>query len=378
MDIQPFLKVMSDKGGSDLFFSTGAPVTLKIEGRSQALNNTALKPGVIKALAYSIMDNEQIEEFEQELEMNLAISAPGAGRFRVNIFRQRGEVSMVIRNINSQIPDTSHLNLPPILHELIMEPRGLILVVGSTGSGKSTTLASMIQYRNNHAPGHILTIEDPIEYIYSHNKCIINQREVGLDTNSYENALKNALREAPDVILIGEIRDNNTMKHAITYAETGHLCLSTLHANNAKQTLDRILGLSEENHQQILGDLSRNLRAIVSQRLIIGNNGKRLPAVEIMINSAYVADLIQQARFDDLKSAMEEGMDVGMMTFDEALYRLYRDGKIDEESALKNADSRNDLQLKIRLSGGRDTTQAKEEADSSVDLGNILIDESML
>jgi twitching motility protein PilU len=301
-------------------------------------------------LAYSLLDNDQISEFESELELNLAVSRESLGQFRINLFRQKGSVAMVIRHIESEIPTIEALNLPPILKELIMVPRGLILVVGATGSGKSTTLASMIDYRNERESGHILTIEEPIEFVHKHKKSIVDQRELGLDTHSYSNALKNAMREAPDVILIGEIRDQETMKHAIAYAETGHLCLSTLHSNNANQTLDRIVNFySETAHRQLFVDLSDHLQAIVSQRLVPSTNGRRVPAVEILVRTPYVADLILKNDIDGIKEAMKRGSQAGMQTFDQALLELYREGRITKSDALAHADSRNDLGLAIRM-----------------------------
>jgi len=286
MEIVPYLKLMVQKNGSDLFFSTGAPPNLKAEGRTMPIGDTPMAPGMVRNLAYSIMSDDQVSEFERTMEGNLAISIQGLGRFRVNVFRQRGDAAMVIRYIKGQIPSIEELNLPQTLKNLIMESRGLILVVGSTGSGKSTTLASMLDHRNQNSTGHILTIEDPVEFLHTHKKSVVDQREVGLDTLSYEVALKNAMREAPDVILIGEIRDRQTMQHAIAYAETGHLCLSTLHANNANQALDRIVNFFPDSaHHQLFMDLSLNLKAVVSQRLIKSKDGKRIPAVEIMLLS---------------------------------------------------------------------------------------------
>jgi twitching motility protein PilU len=308
-----------------------------------------------------MLNDKQIAEFERDLELNMAIALQSLGRFRINLYRQRGSVAMVVRYIKSEIPSIEQLNLPPILKELIMEPRGLILVVGSTGSGKSTTLASMIDYRNEHTTGHILTIEEPIEFLHSHKKSIVDQRELGLDTHSYHNALKNAMREAPDVILIGEIRDAETMKHAIAYADTGHLCLSTLHSNNANQTMDRIINFFPDSaHHQLFQDLSEHLKAIISQRLIPTVDGKRVPAVEILIRTPYVADLIAKRDVDSLKDAMKEGAQAGMQTFDQALLRLYEEGRISEQEALAHADSRNDLGLAIRSTRPRGAHDAPE------------------
>ncbi len=353
MDIAAYLKLMSEKNASDLFFSTGAPVNIKIEGMVSALGDQLLQPGAVKQLAYSIINDEQKKTFEESLELNLAISVHDVGRFRVNIYRQRGEVAMVIRYIKSRIPSIEELHLPAILKEFVMEPRGLILLVGATGSGKSTTLAAMIDHRNCNKTGHILTIEEPIEFIHRHKKSVVDQREIGQDTLSYSNALKNALREAPDVILIGEIRDRETMQHAIAYAETGHLCLSTLHANTANQTLDRIINFFPDSaHHQLLQDLSLNLQAVISQRLVPGVDSKRVPAVEIMVKSPYISELIEKGDIDGIKEVMERSSDVGMQTFDQSLYELYSAGKITMEQALDNADSRNNLLLKIRLTGG--------------------------
>jgi len=350
VDIADYLKLMPEKNASDLFFSTGAPVNIKIEGVTAAVNDRKLAPGEVKNIAYSLMSDAQTSEFERGMEMDLAVSMHGLGRFRVNVFRQRGEVSMVVRYIKGRVAGIADLNLPLILQDLVMEPRGMVLVVGTTGSGKSTTLASMIAHRNRHQTGHILTIEDPIEYIHEHDKSVINQREVGLDTLSYAHALKRAMREAPDVIMIGEIRDRETLEQAISYAETGHLCLSTMHVNNANQTLERIVNFFPDTaHHELYMDLSLNLRAIVAQRLVIGTDGLRVPAVEILLTSAYVQQLIQKGEIDTIKEAMEQGTDRGMQTFDQALYSLYADGKISMDEALRNADSRNNISLRIRL-----------------------------
>jgi twitching motility protein PilU len=349
--LEKFLQAMIKHGGSDLFFSAGSPVGINIEGKTRFLGDQRLTAADTRQLAYSVMNDKQSTEFEREMEMNLALALEGVGRFRVNAFRQRGSVAMVIRHIKSEIPSIEDLNLPKKLQELIMLPRGLVLVVGSTGSGKSTTLASMIDHRNEKLSGHILTIEDPIEFLHPHKRSIVDQREVGLDTKSYEVALKNAMREAPDVILIGEIRDQETMQHAVAYAETGHLCLSTLHANNSNQTLDRIINFFPESaHRQLFVDLSLHLQAIISQRLIPGKDQKRVPAVELLLRTPYIADLILKGEVHGIKDAMKEGAQHGMQTFDQSLYRLYEQGMISEEEALQNADSRNDLGLNIRLS----------------------------
>jgi twitching motility protein PilU len=350
MDITPFFKLMVDKGASDLFFSVGAPPNIKIEGVTSPIGKVPIKSQQMAEIAMSVMNDTQQKEFDSQMELNLALSVSGVGRFRINIFRQRSEMAMVIRYIKGVIPSIADLGLPPILQTIVMELRGLVLVVGATGSGKSTTLASMLDYRNQNYRGHILTIEDPIEYLHKHKKSIVDQREVGIDTLSYENALKNAMREAPDAILIGEIRDRDTMKHAIAYSETGHLCISTLHANNANQTIERIINLfPEESKPQILMDLSLNLRAIISLRLIPGIDSRRVPAVEILLNSPYISDLIEKGKIDDIKEVMARSNEQGMQTFDKALLKLYEEGKITKENAIKYADSKNNVGLHLRL-----------------------------
>jgi len=350
IDISPVLKFMVDKGASDIFFSTNAAIHIDIEGESLPINAQIMGPGMIKEIAYSLMTPEQIKEFETTLECNFAISKTDIGRFRVNVFQQRGEVAMVIRHIKTEIPSFEQLGLPPVLKELIMRKRGLLLLVGATGSGKSTTLASMIDHRNENATGHIITVEDPIEFVYQHKKSIVNQREVGIDTLSFDNALKNAMRQAPDVILIGEIRDMESMKLAMAYAETGHLCLATLHANNANQALERIISFfPPEIKQGLLLSVSLNLVGIVSQRLVPAKSQKRVAASEILINTPYVSELIQKQKLGEIKDIMADNNDIGMNTFDQSLFRLYANGKIDEENALAHADSRNDLSLKIRF-----------------------------
>ena len=353
MDIGYFLKLMTEKGASDMFLTTGAPVNIKVEGKLYPLGNTGLPGGMVKKIAYSLMDEGQVPKFERDLEMNMAIAVKDAGRFRINVFKQRGEVGMVIRAIKSEIPTFDALKLPQVLRSIIMEPRGLVLVVGATGSGKSTTLAAMLDYRNANTSGHILTIEDPIEFLHRHKKSIVNQREVGLDTHSYHEALKNAMREAPDVILIGEIRDMETMEAAISFSETGHLCLATLHSNNADQTLERILNFfPEASHKNILMNLALNLKAVISQRLVTGKDGKRLPAVEVLINTPLIRDMIRRGQIHEMKEAMDRSLAESMQTFDQALYTLYKEGKIELEEALTKADSRDGLALKIRLAEG--------------------------
>lgn len=358
-DLTPYLRLMAEKNASDLFFTVGAPPNIKIDGETAPLKESPLNAERVRDLAYSILSEKQRCEFEATMEMNLALSLPNLGRYRVNVYRQRGDVAFALRYITHRIPSIDDLNLPPILRDLIMIPRGLVLVVGATGSGKSTTLAAMIDYRNSVKTGHILTVEEPIEYVHEHKQSIVDQREVGLDTMSYANALKNAMREAPDVIMIGEIRDRETMQAAISYAETGHLCLSTLHANNANQTLDRIVNFFPETaHHQLFVDLSLNLKAVVSQRLLRGLQRKRVPAVEILLNTAYVADLIAKGEIALVREAMKHGAEHGMQTFDESLYQLYARGRIDYREAIEHADSRTDLSLRIRLQGpppGRST-----------------------
>ncbi|MES2625493.1 MAG: PilT/PilU family type 4a pilus ATPase [Pseudomonadota bacterium] len=357
MGLYDYLRMMASQEASDLFFSTGAPPNIKIQGLVSPVSEIVLAPGEVKKMAYGIISNQQQREFESEMELNFALSIEGLGRFRVNLYVQRGEVSMAVRYIKTNIPSIDELNLPPILKTLIMEPRGLVLIVGATGAGKSTTLASMIDYRNTRTTGHILTIEDPIEYYHSHKKSVVDQREVGIDTHTYGSALKNAMREAPDVILIGEIRDRETMQAAIAYAETGHLCLSTLHSNNASQTIDRIVNFfPEAAHKQLLLDLSLNLRAVVSQRLVKGLDGARHAAVEVMLKSAYISDLIEKADINALKQALEKADVEGTQTFDQALYKLYKQGKISLDETLRNADSKTNLSLKLRLEDNENGT----------------------
>lgn len=363
--IDQYLNILSKKDGSDLYLSTGAPPCAKFQGALKPLSQTALKPGEIEAIADAIMDEEQREQFIHELEMNLAISISGVGRFRINIFKQRNEVSIVARNINTDIPQFDQLGLPPVLKEVIMTKRGLVLFVGGTGSGKSTSLAALIDHRNASSGGHIITIEDPVEYVHKHKKSIINQREVGVDTRSFRNALKNTLRQAPDVILIGEIRDRETMEHALEFAETGHLAISTLHANNANQALERIINLfPEERRPQLLMSLSQNLRAFVSQRLIPTVDGKRCAAVEVLLGTKTIQELVLKARLEDIKEIMEKSENLGMRTFDGALFYLYRDGKITKDEAIANADSANNLRLRIKLAEGEEPAASTEVASA--------------
>ena len=350
MKITEWLKILSTEGGSDLYLSTGAPPCAKIQGALKPIASDILQPGEIKDIAYEIMDSTQQDEFERELEMNLATSISGYGRFRINIFLQRNEVGIVARNIVADIPRWQDLRLPKILTEVVMRKRGLYLFVGATGSGKSTSLAALIDYRNSNSSGHIVTIEDPVEYVHNHKKSIVNQREVGVDTRNWHNALKNTLRQAPDVILIGEIRDRETMEHAIAFAETGHLCISTLHANNANQAMDRIINFfPEERKNQLLMDLSMNLQCIVSQRLVTTVDKKRCAAIEVLLGTPMVSDLILKGEIDGIKEVMEKSENAGMKTFDTALFELYQEGLIDEDEALRNADSPNNVRLKIKF-----------------------------
>ena len=371
MDLTHFLKIMKEKNGSDMFLSTGAPINIKVEGNLQALGSTALPNGLVKKIAYSIMDEGQVPEFEQEQEMNLAISIPGVGRFRVNVFKQRNEVGMVIRTIQTDIPNAKELKIPELVNELILEKRGLILVAGGTGSGKSTTMASMINHRNEEMNGHILTIEDPIEFMHRHKKSIVNQREIGSDTHSYKRALKSALREAPDVILIGEIRDRDTMEAAISFAETGHLCLATIHSNNSDQAIERVLNFfPSDAHKNVLLNLALNVKAIIAQRLVKDKKGLRRPALEILINTPMIREMIRRGEVNKLKEAMETSLDDGMQTFDTALYNMYKKDIITLEETLQNADSPQGLKVKISLSqNGEDDPSMGEmgEVQSSED-----------
>ncbi len=373
MEFKDYLKILASKDGSDLYLATGAPPAAKFHGTLKALEKEVMEPGQVKEVAYGIMDEEQIAAFEIKPEMNLAISEPGIGRFRVNIFKQRNEVSMVVRNIKTDIPSVKSLGLPPILTKVVMEKRGLVLFVGGTGSGKSTSLAALIDYRNSHASGHIITIEDPIEFIHPHKKSIINQREVGVDTDCYEDALINTLRQAPDVILIGEIRDQETMEHAMAFAETGHLCISTLHANNANQALDRIINFfPEERRQQLLNDLSLNLKAFISQRLIPTADGKRTAAIEILLGTSTIEELIKRGDIAGIKEVMERSEAIGMQTFDSALFNLMQAGTISREEAIKNADAPNNLKLKIKLNQSQATPAT---GGSALSLEEIVVEE---
>ena len=351
MDITPYLKLLRDKEGSDLFFTVGAPVKIKIEGQVSSVGKTVLTGELTKAAAYGIMTPQQADRFEQSMECDFAISLDDkTARYRVNVFRQRGELGMVLRRIPSKIPTIDELALPEVLKSLVMHKRGLILMVGATGSGKSTTLAAMVNERNQKMAGHILTIEDPIEFSHPNLKSIINQREIGVDTLTYRAALRSSLREAPDVILIGEIRDRETMEAALELCNTGHLCLSTLHANNANQAMERVINLFPQDlHKQLFLDLSLNIRAVISQRLVQGIDGYRVAAIEIMINTPHIADLILKGNIGSVKEAMEGSGAKGMQTFDMALFNLYKEERIDLEEALNNADSRTNLEARINF-----------------------------
>ncbi|KZX58071.1 type IV pili twitching motility protein PilT [Halioglobus sp. HI00S01] len=354
MDYKSFLDglltLLASKGGSDLFLTTGNQPTGKFDGVFKKMSDRKLLPGQVAGIAQSILDRVQRDEFEETLEANLAYSMQGVGRFRINCFVQRNEVAMVCRNIVTNIPTWQSLRLPKVLPEIMLRKRGLILFVGATGSGKSTSLAALIDHRNETQQGHIITIEDPVEYVHNHKKSIVNQREVGVDTRNWHNALKNTLRQAPDVILIGEIRDRETMEHAIAFAETGHLCISTLHANNANQALDRIINFfPEDRRAQLLLDLSLNIQAFVSQRLIPTIDQKRVAAIEVMLGTSYIRDLIKKGAIGEIKEAMMKNSDNGMVTFDDAVTKLYEEGLISEAEAVKNADSQNDVRLKIKM-----------------------------
>jgi len=353
--IVKLLTAMSSAGGSDLFISKDFPPSMKLQGSMKPLINQKLSGELARDLAHALMNDRQREDFARDLEANFAISVPGVSRFRVNVFMQQQNVGMVIRTIVNDIPSLKQLALPPILEEIVMTKRGLVLVVGATGSGKSTSLAAMIHHRNSSSAGHIVTVEDPVEFVHQSQQSLVTHREVGIDTHSWHNALKNTLRQAPDVILIGEIRDTETMEHAIAFAETGHLCLGTLHSNSANQTIDRIINFfTEERRKQLLMDLSSNLRAIISQRLIRTEDGKgRRAAMEILINTPIVADKLLKGEFHEIKNIMQKSRELGMLTFDASLFELYDEGAIGYDEAIRNADSANELRLNIKLHSKR-------------------------
>ncbi|MDD5180434.1 MAG: PilT/PilU family type 4a pilus ATPase [Gallionellaceae bacterium] len=382
MIITPLLQLAADKLASDLFFSVGAPINIKIDGMSMPVNAQVLDAATTKRIAYEMMTPEQIAAFETNMEMNFSFRAPGIGNFRVNIFRQRGDTAIVIRHVRSKILNIEELNLPPVLKELIMEKRGLVLMVGATGSGKSSTLAAMIEHRNTTRTGHILTIEDPVEYIFQHKKSIVNQREIGTDTESYYNALESAMREAPDVLMIGEIRDRDTLMHALIFAQTGHLCLSTLHANNSYHALNRIVNFFPyDARQSVLSDLSMCLRAVISQRLVRNTQGKLVPAVEILLNTSLIADLIKNDEIEKIRDAISQSVSPGSQTFEQALYKLFKSGMISKEEALHNADSASNLSslidysqtTKMKAFDAKELHPGAQPTAPAVDFGNITL-----
>ncbi len=366
--VHNLLRGMISQKASDLFVTSGFPPAFKVDGKLTPVSSQALTPQHTQELARSIMNDRQAAEFESTHECNFAISPPGIGRFRVNVFMQQQRVGMVLRTITTKIPTFEEMGLPPILKEVVMTKRGLVILVGGTGSGKSTSLAAMLGHRNHNSYGHIITIEDPVEYVHDHDKCIVTHREVGVDTDNWHAALKNTLRQAPDVILIGEIRDRETMEYAVAFAETGHLCMATLHANSANQALDRIINFfPEERREQLLMDLSLNIKALISQRLIPKRDGKgRAAAFEILLNSPLISDLIFKGQVHEIKEVMAKSRELGMQTFDQALFDLHEAGMISYEEALKNADSVNDLRLKIKLEG-----QATKDRDVMSGLDNL-------
>lgn len=350
MNVEPLFKLMVEKKASDLFFTCFAPVKIKIDGKIMPVNKLELTPKMVNQAAMDLMDEAQTEEFNRELEIDFAISKPKLGRFRVNIFNQRGNVGMVLRYIASELPVLEDLGMPSVLKELVMFRRGLVMMVGATGCGKSTTLAGMVDYRNEKTSSHILTIEDPIEFLHPNKRSIVNQREVGIDTMSYARALKSAMREAPDVILIGEIRDRESMEAALNLAGTGHLVITTLHSNNAPETLDRMINMfPQDQHRQVYMDLSQYLRAIVSQRLVRSVEGRRVAAVEVMLNTPHVSELINRGEIAQVKEAFAQSTEAGMQSFDSALLELYKTGKVSMEEALSNADSRANLEANIHF-----------------------------
>lgn len=349
-ELIPYFKLMVEREASDLFLYPGAPVNIKLHGRVAPVKDEPIDAETVREAIYALLNEEQITQLNTNYELDTALSFEGIGRFRANVFRQRGELGLVVRYVKAEVPTVEELGLPLILQEMVMEKRGLIIIVGITGSGKSTSLASMIDYRNKHQSGHIITIEDPIEFLHHHQKSIIGQRELGLDTKSYEVALESAMREAPDVVLVGEVRNRAVMRATLNFAITGHLSLTTLHAKNAVAALDRIVSFfPEDARPALLMDLALNIRAIVSQRLVRGVDGKLVPAVEVMPNTPYISELILKGKFDLITNAMEEGEVESMQTFDQALYNLYKEGKISAEEAIAQADSKNNISLKIRL-----------------------------
>ena len=365
MFVDPLFKLMAEKQASDMFFTAAAPIQIKINGVVMPVNSQVLDPAAVKTITYELMSEPQIKAFEQNLEMNFSVGRAEIGTFRVNVFRQRGAVAMVIRFIKPEIPSIEDLKLPSVLKEVVMEKLGMILIVGSTGSGKSSSMAAMIDYRNSTRPGHILTIEDPMEFTYKHKKSIVNQREVTMDTASYENALVSAMREAPDLLMIGEIRDRLTLQSALLFAQTGHLCLSTLHANNSYHAMNRIINFfPREAREALLADLAISLKCVISQRLVRAKSGGRVPAVEVMINTAHIAELIKKGEMGEIKDAMEQSMAPGSQTFEQALYNLYASGQITLEDALANSDSATNLHWLIN-NAGKVPAQAQAPGSSS-------------
>ncbi|WP_026687593.1 PilT/PilU family type 4a pilus ATPase [Azovibrio restrictus] len=371
MILDKLFQLMSEKQASDLFISAGTPIHIKIQGNTMPVNQQVMTPDMIEKIALELMTPEQAQTFEAEMEMNLSFGVPQVGNFRVNIFRQRNSIGIVVRFILGNIPELDTLGLPPILAELIMEKRGLILIVGSTGSGKSTTIASMLDYRNANRTGHILTVEDPIEFLFRHKKSVVNQRELGMDTRDWNSALKNAMRQAPDCILIGEIRDRETMQAALAYAQTGHLCLATLHANNSYHALNRIINFfALENRPALFLDLATSLRAIMSQRLVKKPDGKRIPSAEVLLNTRHISELIERGEVQAIKEAMEQTMAPGSQTFEQDLFRLYRDGVITLDEALASSDSPTNLSWLINnseLSAGSGADEKKKRSEGALE-----------
>ncbi len=384
MIVTPLLQLAADKQASDLFFSVGAPVNIKIEGVVMPVNAQKLDPEVVQRIAYELMGPERTAQFEANMEMNFSMRVEQIGNFRINIFKQRGSISCVIRCIRTHVLDATELHLPEIVTKLVMEKRGLVLVVGSTGSGKSTTLAAMIQHRNSSHSGHILTIEDPLEYLFRHDKCIVNQREVGTDTLSYEEALTSGMREAPDVLMIGEVRDRETLKHALVFAQTGHLCLTTLHANNSYHAMNRIVNFfPTDSRRSVLADLSMCLRAVISQRLVRNVHGKQVPAVEILLNTSLIADLIKNDQIDKIRDAIERSVSAGSQTFEQALYKLFKSGQISKEEAMLNADSASNLATLMdfsdqsgahKVAGHDPNPPPRTSPEAQVNFSNIKLD----
>jgi twitching motility protein PilU len=377
MNLLPFFKLMAERSASDLFLSAGSPIVIKIQGSCHPVNNQVLSAEHVKQLAYQLMGSERVAVFERDLEMNMAYPVPELGNFRINVFKSRGTVALVARYIKPQAATLEELGMPELLKDLIMEKRGIILVVGATGSGKSSTVSAMLEHRNENHSGHILTMEDPIEFIYSHKKSLVNQREIGTDTHSYHDALRNAMREAPNVLMLGEIRDQETMTYAMQYAQAGHLCISTLHANNSYHSLSRIVNFyPQEARESLLYDMSTSLKAIVSQRLVKTKAGTLKPAVEIMLNTNRVAELIRTGQMSDIKEAMEQTLAEGSQTFEQSLYRMYRAGEIELDEALRNADSATNLSWMVnnaqtiaeQENERKKTTQTPAEQDLNFDM----------